>query len=188
MNLTATNTNTRWKDLLGRAKAVVSGPAVSPADYQQMAQVPTAVLAAAMVVVFLTTCFVERSGDSTAALLGGYSGLCVGVLLLAAMQFPFQPPRWRAVVGVGLLLACLGLLLGYTSAYREPIARDETSPYYGRFAVLSTACLAAQVWLFVQSGLHWTPVAVSLSVLVGAVHLLTVVTMGVVLRYYTTQG
>jgi uncharacterized membrane protein len=96
-----------------------------------------------------------------------------------------------------IILTIVLLLIIYLSIYFDKIAKGEVSSYYSSFSILSTIFLFAQVIIIFlaifnnnnkQDGRLFTNTTFSILGLLGLINLLIVITIGIILKFYSTQG
>jgi hypothetical protein len=95
------------------------------------------------------------------------------------------------------LIVIISILITYLSKYFDQISSGEVSGYYGSFSTLSTFFLATQIIILFsamfskngdQSGKLLSDRTFALLSLFGVVNLVIVITIGIVLHFYSTQG
>lgn len=156
--------------------------------------VPLAVIFASFLLILITTNATNTNGLS--ALLGGYSGLLLGILFLALLSLTFGKASYLDMLPLGMILLIVGLILFYLITYFERISKGEVSGYYFSFSVLSTLFLFAQVAIILPALMRntgngvalFSNVSKALLGLIGFINILLVLTMGIVLKFYSTQG
>lgn len=162
-------------------------------EYIKAINVPLAVIFASAIILLITT-GVEEEG-ALRALLGGYLGLGMGVLFLMVLNMP--PTNWIDLFPFVMLLGIIGLMMFYLYTYFDRIANGEVSSYYASFSVLSTIFLGVEIIMlssamFSKSGEPnqkiLSDTAFSLFALFGVINYLIVITIGIILNFYSTQG
>jgi uncharacterized membrane protein len=95
-----------------------------------------------------------------------------------------------------MILGIIALMTTYLYIYFDKISKGEVSGYYNSFSILSSIFLAAQM-IMLFSALNSnelngtnliTDRTFSLLALFGVINYLIVITIGVVLKFYSTQG
>ena len=99
---------------------------------------------------------------------------------------------------VVMVIIITGLLMIYLYRYFDNISAGHVSGYYSSFSLVSAIFLFAQlISIFTaiyskteenQRGPLFKPTTFSLLVLLGVINMLAVITIGVVLHFYSTQG
>ena len=88
------------------------------------------------------------------------------------------------------------ILIFYLSTYFDRISSGEISGYYYSFSIMSNIFLFAQTLIIFNSLLNknetaikiFTDTTFSLLGLLGVINFLLVITIGIILNYYSTQG
>lgn len=167
----------------------------SAPEFKKVMNVPFAVIIASFIIIIITTNMTDKNGLS--ALIGGYFGLILGMIFVLILNLVFTKIGYFEMFPVVFILAILGLVVFYLINYFDKISSGEVSNYYSSFSVLSTIFLITQsVMIFTaifnklqnQDAQLFTDTTFSLLVLFGVINLLIVLTMGIVLRFYSTQG
>ena len=162
-------------------------------DYNKIINVPITVIMASFVVIMLTTGVTDTNGLS--ALIGGYFGLLVGVLFIMLLNMP--PPSWIDLFPFLTLMIIISIIIYYLFTYFDQIAEGNVSDYYKTFSTIATIFLAIQLGLIYSSMMKNMKDAtgkllsnttfVTLN-LIAVLNFLVVVTIGIILRFYSTQG
>lgn len=170
--------------------------------FSSIMYIPFAVIAASFITIIITSTVTDK--NSLSGLIGGYSGLLVSLFYII-LAIPFFDVVLRSnfvallkeifpifmTFGITLLLVC------YLYIYFDKIASGEVSSYYNSFLTLSTIFLAFQISAITnaiyEKGKNmsmpiFTNVNYSLLVLFGIINSLIIITLGIILRYYSTQG
>lgn len=161
-------------------------------EYKKIMNVPIAVIIASFIIIIITTNMADSNGLS--ALLGGYSGLMLGMLFVAIINMIFMNTSYLDMLPIITVLIIISLLIYYLSTYFERISKGEVSGYYFSFSILSTIFLITQSIIIVKELYYKTgpyifsSVMQSLLMLFGVINILIVITMGIILHYYSTQG
>ena len=164
-------------------------------EYKRVINIPIAVIIGSFIIIIITTGMTDKNGLS--ALIGGYSGLLLGMLFVAILNYP--PNSWLDMFPLVVIMIIVSLLIYYLSTYFDQISKGEVSSYYNSFSILSTIFLATQIIIifsamFSNSGERETrgkllsDTTFSLLGLFGVLNFLMVITIGVVLHFYSTQG
>jgi hypothetical protein len=168
---------------------------ISLQEFEKVINVPFAVIIASFIIIIITTNMTDTNGLSS--LLGGYSGLMLGMLFVMVLNMLFTNTSYLDMTPIIMILIIVGLLIFYLSTYFERISKGEVSGYYGSFSLLSTIFLMTQV-IIIFTALYdkaknpnnvlFSPTTFSLLLLFGVINCLIVLTIGIVLRFYSTQG
>ena len=96
-----------------------------------------------------------------------------------------------------VIIVIISLLIYYLSTYFDRISKGEVSSYYKSFSTISTIFLAIQIITMFSamfsksketSGKLLSDTTFALLGLFGVLNFLMVITIGVVLHFYSTQG
>ena len=164
-------------------------------EYKKLINIPIAVIIASFVIIIITTSMTDK--NAIGALIGGYSGLLLGMLFLLILNWP--PKKWLDISPFIVVLAIVSLIIYYLSSYSEKIIQGHVSSYYISFSMLSTIFLAMQVITIVSSLISnstqqiqtanlFSPKIFALLGLIGVINMLMVLTIGIILNFYSTQG
>jgi len=159
----------------------------------RVVNVPLAVIFASAIIILVTT---NVNGENALrALIGGYMGLGLGILVLIILNLP--PNNWIDLFPFVMLIGIIMLMIVYLYRYFDRIAKGEVSGYYSSFSILSTIFLAVQFIMLASTifnksgeidGKLLSDRAFSLFALFGVINYLIVLTIGIVLHFYSTQG
>lgn len=164
-------------------------------EYKKVINVPLAVIIASFIIIIITTGITNKNGVS--ALIGGYSGLLIGILFIIILNIPTN--NWINFFPFMYILFIVSLLLYYLYTYFGQISSGEVSNYYGSFSILSTIFLATQVIILFSSMFSssnngdfsnnfLSNKTFSILSLFAVINFLIVITLGIVLHFYSTQG
>jgi hypothetical protein len=169
---------------------------VEDESFRKVMNVPFSVIVASFITIIVTSNMIDK--NALAGLIGGYSGLVLGlffIILLIIFYVPVIP--YLDLIPIFLTLCIVSLLIYYLSVYFDKIATGEVSSYYNSFMTLSTIFLASQLYIINNSVYNKTRdmnmklfsnTNYSLLVLFNLINSLIIITIGIVLRYYSTQG
>ena len=159
----------------------------------RVVNVPLAVIIASAIVIVITT---NVNGEnSLKALIGGYIGLGLSIFLLIILNLP--PNNWIDLFPFVMLLGIITLMLIYLYRYFDRIVTGEVSPYYASFSILSIIFLGIQIIMLVSAMFSksneldvklFSYKTFSLFALFGVINYLIVLTIGIILHFYSTQG
>ena len=162
-------------------------------EYKKVINVPLSVIIGSFIIIVITSGMTDPNGLK--ALIGGYAGLLFGMLFIIILNYP--PPSWLDMVPFIVIIILISLLIFYLSKYFDKISTGEVSSYYNSFSVLSTIFLATQIIIllsamFSNSGEVTSKMlsdkTFALVSLFGVINFLIVITIGIVLHFYSTQG
>ena len=162
-------------------------------------RVPFAVIIASCIIIVMTSGLTDKNGLS--ALIGGYYGLLLGILFVVIIKnYPLYPIiKILDLVPFIIIMMIILILIYYLTTYFDKISTGDVSGYYNSFSGLSTLFLATQLLilfseLFSNSTVLSSPEKkisskmFALLVLLGTINFLVVITIGIVLKFYATQG
>jgi hypothetical protein len=133
--------------------------------------------------------------NGVSSLIGGYTGLLLGVLFVIILNIPTN--NWINFFPFFYIMFIVSVLLYYLYAYFGKISTGEISSYYGSFSILSTIFLATQVIILFSamfrsngdfSNNFLSNKTFSILSLFAVINFLIVITLGIVLHFYSTQG
>jgi hypothetical protein len=162
-------------------------------QYDKVVNVPLAVIFASAIIILLTTGVNDE--NALRGLIGGYMGLGLGLLFLIILNMP--PTNLIDLFPFIMLIGIITLMMIYLYKYFDRIAKGEVSSYYNSFSILSTIFLAVQFSMLASAmsnksveinGKLLTDRAFSLFALFGVINYLIVITIGIILNFYSTQG
>lgn len=164
-------------------------------ELKKVMYIPLSVIFASFIIIIVTTSMTDTNGLS--ALFGGYSGLLIGMLFMMILITTFTESKYLDMFPIVMILIIVSLLLFYLGTYFERISKGEISQYYFSFSILSTIFLLAQSSIVVNSindsinnpgkGL-FSDTTFSLLGLISVINILIVLTLGIILKFYSTQG
>jgi hypothetical protein len=164
-------------------------------EFEKVMNVPFAVIIASFIIIMITTNMTDNNGLS--ALLGGYIGLLIGMLFVMIINLVFTKTTYLDMFPIGMIVIIVGLLIFYLRKYFDRISKGEVSGYYSSFSLLSTIFLFTQVILILismygktqeQTTKLFSDTTFSLLGLFSVINLLIVLTIGIILHFYSTQG
>lgn len=164
-------------------------------EFKKLMNIPYAIIIASFIIIIVTTNMTDKNGLS--ALLGGYSGLFLGMLFIMILNLVFTNTTYLDMFPVLMIIIICGLLISYLGIYFDRISKGEVSNYYSSFSILSLIFLATQVGLIftaiysksqdINSKL-FSDTTFSLLGLFSVINIIIVLTIGIVLHFYSTQG
>lgn len=162
-------------------------------QYDKIVNVPFAVIFASAIIILVTTSV--NNENALRGLIGGYMGLGLGILFLIILNMP--PNNWIDLFPFVMLLGIITLMMIYLYIYFDRISKGEVSSYYSSFSILSTIFLGVQFIMLASAmsnksaeinGKLLSDRTFSLFALFGVINYLIVLTIGIVLHFYSTQG
>lgn len=167
----------------------------SSEEFQKIINIPLAVIFASLIIIIVTTNMTDTNGLS--ALLGGYSGLFLGMFFVIIINILFTNSPYLDMFPIIMILVICGLLIFYLSVYFDRISKGEVSGYYISFSILSTVFLFTQVSIIfsamynksmVENVKMFDDTMFSVLGLFSVINIIIVLTIGVILHFYSTQG
>jgi hypothetical protein len=165
-------------------------------EYKRILYVPLSVVIASFIVVLLTSS--ANTDNGVTALTSGYMGMFIGIVILIVLtSINMNIGNWLNLAPFIIILLIIFLLLFYLIKYHDRIANGEVSDYYASFSTMSTIFLATQLMMLFSSLFNVTEdpnkklipyKMLALLILFGVINFIIVITMGVILGFYTTQG
>jgi len=138
--------------------------------------------------------------NGLSALIGGYSGLLLGLLFVILLNQIFANTSYLDMIPMIVLMMIISLMIFYLAKYFERISKGEVSNYYSSFSLLSTVFLMTQIIIIFNSMYSritnnnqlsnklFSDTTYSLLGLFGVINMLIVLTIGIILHFYSTQG
>lgn len=164
-------------------------------EFQKIINIPLAIIIASLIIILITTFMPDTNGLS--ALLGGYSGLFLGIFFVILINLLFTETRYFDMFPLAMILVIVVALIGLLSAYFDRISKGEVSEYYMTFSILSAIFLFTQVGIIFKSMYNkiidkntkmFSDTTFSLLGLFSVINFIILVTIGIILRFYSTQG
>jgi hypothetical protein len=161
-------------------------------EFKKVMYIPFAVIITSIIIIIITTNVTNSNGLS--ALLGGYSGLMLGILFVTILSWVYTK---RIYVEMLPVLIISGFLIFYLTKYFDKISKGEVSSYYSSFSVLSSIFLFTQVTIIFSSIFEalknsneklFSKNTSTLLGLFGVINFLIVSTIGIILQFYSTDG
>lgn len=162
--------------------------------------IPTII--ASFVIIFFTNGISEPNGLN--ALIGGYGGLLIGmvlVVMLVIQQLSSEMlPLWTYILRIfpfAFIVVIISIIISLLIVYYDVISKGNVSTYYSSFSLITTIFLATQIYMLISPIVSYKFGKINLSLsqvnkallnLLGVINLLMVGTMGIVLKFYSTQG
>ena len=164
-------------------------------EFKNVMNVLFSIIIASCVIIIITTNMTDTNGLS--ALIGGYSGLLLGMLFVIIINILFKYSTYFDMIPILMIIIIVSLLISYLSIYFERISSSKISGYYSSFSLLSIIFLFTQI-IIIFSAIYgktesegsklFTDTTFSLLGLFSVINIIIVITIGIVLHFYSTQG
>lgn len=164
-------------------------------ELKQIMNVLLAIVIASSIIILITMNITDPNGLS--ALIGGYSGLFMGMFFTMVVHLVFTKTTYLDMLPIVMIIVITGLLVYYLSKYFGKISSGNVSNYYSGFSLLSAILLFTQIIIVFHSMYNSTEeprtklfkdTTFSLLGLFSVLNMISVLTLGVILHFYTTQG
>jgi len=173
---------------------------IIPKDlYTNLINISYALIIAGFIIVFITTGMTNQ--NSLTALISGYGVLISGIFFVAILNFSNMEnlgliTRIINMVPFILIMFIIGLIMTYLSIYFDRISSKKVSDYYYSFSSLSIMFLIFQIFLLFNALMskHYEATkqisgkVFSTLMLLGVINSIIVITLGITLKFFTTQG
>jgi len=135
--------------------------------------------------------------NGLSALIGGYSGLLLGIVFIIIVTLLANQSNYIDMIPFLIIIIITSLLINYLRVYFNKITSGEISSYYLSFSLLSTLFLFTQIIIAFNAiyskndtlnSRMFTDTTFSLLTLFGVINIIIVITIGIVLHFYSTQG
>ena len=165
---------------------------VKKEEFQKVMYIPFVVIIVSFIIIIITATVTNTNGLS--ALLGGYSGLMLGILFVTILSWIYTKRIYWEMFPVLIISCCL---IFYLTKYFDKISKGEVSSYYSSFSVLSTIFLFTQLTIIFSSIFDalknsneklFSKNTSTLLGLFGVINFLIVSTIGIILQFYSTDG
>ena len=160
--------------------------------FKKSINVIVAIIIASCIIILITSNMTDKNGLS--ALIGGYSGLLLGMLFIILLNLLFKRYSYFDMFPLLMIIIIIGLLVRYLGIYFDKISSGEVSSYYVSFSLLSTLFLFTQI-IMIFSAIYksqnknlFSYTSFSLLGLLSVINIIIVITIGIVLHFYSTQG
>lgn len=164
-------------------------------EFNKIMNVPITIVIASFIIIIITTSMTDS--NALKALIGGYSGYMLGMLFILILNLIFKKTTYLDMFPVIFTLVITSLLIFYLSTYFDKISSGEISSYYYNFSILSTVFLFTQTIIIfnalksnenMTSSRLFNDTTFSLLGLFGVINFLLVITLGIIIHFYSTQG
>ena len=167
--------------------------------YINLMNMTYAIIIAGFIIILTTTGTTNQNGLS--ALIGGYTTVLVALIFFGTINWininsDTMYPIFKLLAIFLNICGIIMLIIVYLSIYFEKIISNKVSNYYYSFSNLSTIFLAVQIIMLFSIFFNKkdgdtsrsTDKIFSIILLLGLVNIIIVTTIGIVLKYYSTQG
>ena len=164
-------------------------------EFKKIMNIIFSIIIASCIIIIITTNMTDANGLS--ALFGGYSGLLFGMLFVIIINIMFKKSTYYDMIPLIMIIIIVGLLINYLRIYFDNISSGKVSNYYSSFSLLSTIFLFTQIIIIFTSIYNsvnsenskiFTDTTFSLLGLLSVINIIIVLTIGIVLHFYSTQG
>ena len=168
---------------------------ISSQDFKNMMNIIVAIIIASSIIILVTSNMTDTNGLS--ALIGGYSGLLIGILFIIILNIVFKQSTYIDMLPLLMVIIIVGLLLNYLGIYFDRISSGKVSNYYFSFSLLSMIFLFTQIIIIFNSIYNkhetenvkiFTDTTFALLGLFSILNIIIVITIGIILHFYSTQG
>ena len=159
-------------------------------DVKKLMYVPFALIITSFIIIGITISMTNQNALS--ALLGGYSGLFIGLLFIMIIKLLFLNAKYIDMIPIIMTMIVVGLLLFLVSYYFDRIISGNISSYYSTYSYLLSAFLFVQVGLIFidinKTNLNLSVKLVSFLPLFYLMNIVCLLILAIVLSKYSTQG
>ena len=159
-------------------------------DVKKLMYVPFALIITSFIIIGITISMTNQNALS--AVLGGYSGLFIGLLFIMIIKLLFLNAKYIDMIPIIMTMIVVGLLLFLVSYYFDRIISGNISSYYSTYSYLLSAFLFVQVGLIFidinKTNLNLSVKLVSFLPLFYLMNIVCLLILAIVLSKYSTQG
>lgn len=172
---------------------------LDPELTKNLTNISYSLLVAGFIIVIVTTGLTNQ--NSLTALISGYSVLLVSLLFLLWLNWLNMDTVPIFIIIKNMfpfltIITLIILLITFLSVYFDRIASNHVSSYYYTFSNLSTIFLAVQIFLLFRELTNKqfeltksiNPRVFSTLMLLTTINAIIIGTLGIVLKFYITQG
>ena len=172
---------------------------LDPELYKNLLNISYALLAAGFIIVIVTTGITNE--NSLAALISGYATLLVSILFILWLNWINMEniPLFSLLKNIFPFLTIailITLLITFLSLYFDRIANNHVSNYYYTFSNISTVFLIIQIIILFREistksfeiTKSINPKIFSILMLLTTINAIIIGTLGIILKFYITQG
>lgn len=174
--------------------------------YVNLLNLAYAVLVASIIIVLITTQVSKVGGDtssatnqnSISALIGGYSGVLASILFIFIItMINTEMISLNMIINyvpLFFILVISSLMITYLTIYFDKLSQGEVADYYNTFSFLSVIFLILQITtvmssLYKNNNLNNLSITMfNLLILLGIINISFVFIIGIILKFYSTQG
>lgn len=164
-------------------------------EYKKCSNVLLSIIIASSIIIMITSNMTDKNALS--ALIGGYSGLLLGLLFIIIVTLLANQSTYFDMIPILMIIIITALLINYLRIYFDRISSGEVSSYYSSFSQLSTIFLFTQI-IIIFTAIYskkenqdiqlFSNKTFSLLGLFSVINLIIVITIGIILHFYSTQG
>ena len=167
-------------------------------NIKQLMYIPFALIITSIILIGIT--IKTTNQNALSALLGGYSGLFIGLLFVMILKLLFLNAKYIDMIPIIMFMILIGLLIYLISTYFDRIISGNVSSYYLTYSYISYALLILQLGvIFIDifktnlfSGDKVAKLSTSTSSMMFwlfyILNFAAVIIINVVLYFYSTQG
>jgi len=137
--------------------------------------------------------------------ISGYAAATCATILLAGLTYTtiitgFKKPQWSDIISTLIPFFILFLIFGFSlaliSVFFDNISQNRVSDYYGMFSYISVTFILLQIWIFYSASQqkafrengYIDKVTLLKLLLLAIFNMLALITLGVTLKYFSTDG
>lgn len=165
-------------------------------EIKQVMNVLLSIIIASCIIILVTRNMIDKNGLS--ALIGGYYGLFLGMLFIIIVNLVFSRTTYLDMFPIFMIIVIVALLIYYLTIYFDRIAIGEVSSYYSTFSLVSVLFLFTQIIIVLNSIYNkkkgeenaklFDNTTFTLLGLFCVINIIAVINLGIILRFYSTQG
>ena len=171
--------------------------------YQYIMYLMFAIVVASSIIVLIITFIGTSNSNSLYALEGGYSGILVGMVFVAIFNSVLIFKNGLNLINILKMVPFLviiiisALMISFLSGHFDKIYRGQVSDYYQTFSTVTALCLLLQIGILFNELFNSDAMkngqlnnilsnsTLSLLTLISVINGLSLITLGVVLTYYS---
>jgi len=173
---------------------MVSETITNVQDIKKLMYIPFALIITSIIIIGITISMTNQNALS--ALLGGYSGLFIGLLFIMIIKLLFLNAKYIDMIPIIMFMMLIGFLIYLISTYFDRIISGNVSSYYLKYSYLSFAFLCVQICLIYIDIFKTSDKVPQLSTstyskifwLCYILNFAALIIINVVLYFYSTQG
>jgi len=159
--------------------------------YENLIQIPTSVIYTCFIIILLTTGVSDE--NSVFALISGYSGILIGIIFIIVLNMPIT--KYLYIFPFIFIMILVSLELALLIKYWNRISNGQVSSYYKSFSNMFVFFLAIQMstLMYHLSNKKMDKMDISYKTICllhtfSVINFFIIIIIGIVLRYYYTQG